>query len=222
MRRLEHASGLVLTIEAERRVGVTRTGEKMRLSPSFAADLKTVCASEDGSIVTITTDEFITEIWNSDFSSRRGPSVDERALFGTGRIPEKTDWVAISPDGTRAMVRSSLWDPPNLEFFWISVWDIGSGLPLIDRVAFEDDGLTDGIVRSARFTPDGNITFIGDEALVPNGIELDVPAATETVLPDYAEAIAGLRINAEGVAVAVPNRSERLVEGTSLIQSVVE
>jgi WD40 repeat protein len=220
--RLEHPSGLILTIEAGRRVGVSRAGGEMKLSPPFAADLHTVCASADGSMVTITTGDFRTEVWTADFSMRRGPAIDERAAFGEGSTPEKTDWVAISPDGKRAMIRSSFWDPPNLEVFWISLWDIESGLPLMDRTEFYDDGLTDGVIRSARFTPDGDITFVGDEALAPSSLELVMPSALPAALPDYAEAIAGQTIDAEGLAVAVANRAERLVEGNKLIESLTD
>lgn len=220
--RLEHPSGVVLTIEPGRRVGVSRAGGETKLSPPFAADLHTVCASADGSMVTITTGDFRTEVWNADFSARRGPAIDERAAFGEGSTPEKTDWVAISPDGKRAMIRSSFWDPPNLEVFWISLWDIESGLPLMDRTEFYDDGLTDGVIRSARFTPDGDISFVGDEALAPTSLELAMPAALPAALPDYAEAIAGQTIDAEGLAVAVANRAERLVEGNKLIESLTD
>ena len=129
---------------------------------------------------------------------------------------------AISPDGKRALIRSSFWNPPNLEMFWISLWDIESGLPLMDRTEFYDDGLTDGVIRSARFAPDGHITFIGDAALAPSSLELAMPAALPTALPGYAEAIAGQSINAEGLAVAVPNRAGRLVEGNKLIESLTD
>jgi hypothetical protein len=220
--RLEHPSGLVLTIEAGRQVGAKRNGGATVLSPAFAADLHTICASGDGAIVTITTGDFRTEIWNADFSSRRGPALDEQTLFGDGTTPEKTDWVAISPDGSRALIRSSFWNPPNLELFWISAWDIESGLPLIDRTELADDGLTDGVIRSARFTAEGDITFIGDQALEPTTLELQIPAALPTSLPGYAEAIAGQSINAEGLAVAVPNRADRLLEGNELIESLTE
>ena len=220
--RLEHPSGLVLTIETGRRVGAARPGGAVNLSPSFAADLHTVCASDDGAIVTITTGDFRTEIWTSDFSVRRGPAIDERTAFGDGTTPEKTDWVAISPDGRRAMVRSSFWDPPNVEVIWISLWDIESGLPLMDRTEFADDGFSDAVVRSARFTPDGDITFIGGATLEPQSLELSMPSPLPTALPAYAEAIAGQSINSEGIAVAIPNRADRLAEGSKLIEALVE
>lgn len=220
--RLEHPSGLVLTVEPGRRVGATRGGGATKLSPPFSADLHTVCASADGTMVTITTGDFRTEIWTADFSARRGPAIDERAAFGEGSTPEKTDWVAISPDGTRALIRSSFWNPPNLELFWLSLWDIESGLPLMDRTEFADDGLTDGVVRSARFTSEGDVAFVGDEALQPTSLELAMPSALPTALPGYAEAIAGQSINAEGLAIAVPNRTERLVDGNKLIESLTD
>ena len=49
-----------------------------------------------------------------------------------------------------------------------------------------------------------------------------MPAALPAALPGYAEAIAGQSINAEGLAVAVPNRAERLVEGNKLIESLTD
>lgn len=223
MTRLEHPSGLVLTIEPGRRVGVARKGEAPMLSPAFSADLHTVCASGDGKIVTITTGDFRTEVWTSDFATRLGPAIDERAQFGEGSTPEKTDWVAISPDGKRALIRSSFWDPPNLEMFWISLWDIETGLPLMDRTEFADDGLTDGVVKSARFTANGDVAFLGDKTFAAaSAIELTIPAALPEALPGYAEALAGQSINAEGLAATVPDRSERLVAGSRLVESLAD
>lgn len=220
--RFEHPSGLILTAEPNRQVGAARAGETPKLSPPFAADLYVVCANSAGTIVTVTTADFRTEIWKADFSARLGPAINERQYFGEGSTPEKTDWVAISDDGTRALIRSSFWDPPNMEVFWISLWDIETGLPLMDRTQFYDDGLTDGVVRSARFAPDGHLTFIGDSALEPSSLQLTTPAALPAALPVYAEAIAGQSINTQGLAEVVPNRAERLDEGNKLLESLAE
>ncbi|RYE10128.1 MAG: toll/interleukin-1 receptor domain-containing protein [Hyphomicrobiales bacterium] len=220
--RFEHPSGLLLTAEPNRQVGAARAGEPAKLSPAFTADLYVVCASDDGSLVTVTTADFRTEIWTADFSARLGPAINERAYFGDGSTPEKTDWAAISPDGKRVMIRSSFWNPPNLELFWISLWDIETGLPLMDRTAFADDGLTDGVVRSARFAGDGHLTFIGDTALTPATLELTTPAVLPAALPDYAEAIAGQSINAQGLAELVPNRAGALEAGNRLLESLAE
>lgn len=220
--RFEHPSGLVLTAEPDRRVGVSRTGGETHYSPAFTADLYVVCASDDGTIVTITTSDFRTEIWNAELSARLGPALNERSQFADGATPEKPDWVAISPDGKRALLRSSFWNPPNLELFWISLWDIESGLPLMDRTEFADDGLTDGVVRSARFTPAGDLTFVGDTALVPTSLELAMPPVVPAALPDYAEAIAGQSINSEGLAIAIPNRASLLAAGNGLIEGLTD
>ncbi len=220
--RFEHPSGLVLTLEPGRRIGVAKAGAAAKLSPAFSADLTLVCASGDGAYVTITTADFRTEVWKSDFSTRLGPALNEKTWFGEGSTPEKTDWVAISPDGKRALIRSSFWNPPNLEMFWISLWDIESGLPLMDRTEFADDGLTDGVVRSARFSGDGHLTFIGDAALQPSSIELSTPGPVPEALPTYAEAIAGQSINVQGLAEPVANRMERLAEGNALIEALTQ
>jgi len=219
--RLEHPSGLVITAEANRRrVSVARAGEAPRLSPIFAADIDVVCGSADGSIVTVTTANFRTEIWRWDFTERRGVALDERPYFAGGWTPEKTDWVALSPDGQRALIRSSFWDPPNVEVFWISLWDVQSGLPLMDRTEFGYDGLTDGVVLSARFATGGHLTFIGDEALAPRSLELVPPAPLRETLPQYAEAIVDRRINAQGLAERIPDRSGRLASGKDLLESM--
>ena len=47
-------------------------------------------------------------------------------------------------------------------------------------------------------------------------------AALPAALPDYAEAIGGQTIDAEGLAVAVANRAERLVEGNKLIETLID
>lgn len=220
--RFEHPSGLILTAGADRRVGVARGDEAPTLSPPFTADLYVICADAAGTMVTVTTSDFRTEIWAADFSRRLGPAINERSFFGEGSTPEKTDWVALSPDGRRALIRSSFWDPPNLEVFWISLWDVETGLPLMDRTRFDDDGLTDGVVRSARFSADGHVTFIGDEALTPHSLELATPPALPAALPDYAEAIAGQTITPEGLAEQVADRAERLVAGNRLLESLAQ
>jgi len=220
--RVEHPSGLILTVEEGRRIGVTRPGQPMTLSPTFAADLVVACASSDGALVTITSADFRTEIWKADFSERLGPALNEKLWFDEDATPEITDWVAISPDGTRAMIRSSFWNPPNLELFWISLWDIGTGLPLMDRMMFADEGLSDDEVQSARFTPDGHISFVGGKDLEPSSLELGVPPALPQALPTYAEAIAGQSINRQGLAEPVANRADRLEAGNALIDTLAE
>lgn len=220
--RFEHPSGLILTATANRQVGAARGDDAPKLSPPFTADLYVVCANAEGSLVTVTTSDFRTEIWTADFSRRLGPAINERSFFGEGSTPEKTDWVALSPDGQRALIRSSFWDPPNLEVFWISLWDVATGLPLMDRTRFDDDGLTDGVVRSARFSGDGHVTFIGDKALVPHSLELTTPPALPAALPNYAEAVADQTITSEGLAERVPDRAERLVAGNRLLESLAQ
>jgi WD40 repeat protein len=220
--RLEHPSGLVLTAATNRQVGVARAGEAAKLSPLFTADIGVICAANDGSIVTVTTTDFRTEIWKSDFSERLGLILDEAAYFGAGLMPEKTDWVEISPDGQRAMIRSSFWDPPNVEVFWISLWDIQTGLPLMDRTKFATDGLTDRQVQSARFATDGHITFIGDEALAPQSLEVSPPAAFSQTLPQYVEALVNRSINAQGLPERIPDRADRLAAGNQLLESMGE
>jgi len=208
----------VITAEANRRqVSVARTGEAPRLSPVFPADIGTVCASDDGGIVTVTTADFRTEIWRSDFSARQGLALDERPYFSGSWTPEKTDWVALSPDGQSALIRSSFWDPPNVEVFWLSLWDIQSGLPLMYREQFGDDGSVAGAVSSARFAADGHLTFIGGE---PHSLELSPPAPLHQILPQYAEAIVGRRINTQGLAEPIPDRADRLVSGDKLLASI--
>lgn len=87
--RFEHPSGLILTAEANRQVGAAQAGEPAKLSPPFAADLYVVCANDAGSIVTVTTSDFRTEIWTSDFSARLGPAINERPYFGEGATPKR-------------------------------------------------------------------------------------------------------------------------------------
>jgi hypothetical protein len=220
--RIEHPSGLVLSIEDGRRVGVSRDGLPPALAPAAWADIHTVCANAAGTIVSITSADFRTEFWTADLSTRLGPGINERAFFGNGLTPDKTDWVALSEDGSRALVRSSFWNPPNMEIFWLSLWDIETGLPLMDRTEFQDDGLTDGVIKSARFTPDGQIAFIGDKALTPQTLALSAPPALPTALPAYAEALANQTITDAGLAESVPDRTSRLVEGNRLIGELLK
>lgn len=220
--RIEHPSGLALSIEEGRRVGAARDGQPPALAPAAWADVHTVCANAAGTIISITSADFRTEFWTPDFSTRLGPGINERAVFGNGLTPDKTDWVTISEDGSRALVRSSFWNPPNMEIFWISLWDIETGLPLMDRTEFQDDGLTDGVIKSARFTPDGQIAFIGDKALMPQALALSAPPALPTALPTYAEALANQTITDAGLAESVPDRTSRLAEGNRLFDELLK
>jgi len=214
---LAHPSGLTLTMEPGRRVGVAAAGLPKAVSPAFVSDIEVVCASADGKLVAVTTTDFRTEIWTADFAGRVGQPLDEKRRFGDGLTPDKTDWVQLSADGRTALVRSSFWDPPNVDYFWLNVWDIDSGLPLIDRVQMADDGLTDGVIRSATLDQQsGHLIYIGDAAMVPQSIEVAPPAQVAALLPQYSEAIAGQTIDSEGIAVAVPDRAERLAAGVPL------
>jgi hypothetical protein len=91
----------------------------------------------------------------------------------------------------------------------------------MDRTEFGDDGLIDGVVRSARFAADGNnVTFIGDDVLAPRTLELNVPEVFRRSLPQYAEAIVGQRINAQGLVEPIEDRVDRLAAGNRLLESL--
>lgn len=210
---LDHPSGMRIEFSGTRQVKLSRPGSKPVLSPAFDADVALVCASASGDLAAVTTANFRTEIWTSDFSRRLGPPLDERRFFKEQPVPEKTDWVKLSADGKKALIRSSFWDAPNMDIFWINLWDVDSGLPLMDRTRFADDNLTEGAVQSAAIDPGtGRVVYLTGSRPV-RSVQVDAPTQVKSWLPDFAEAATGLSINPQGLPVRIEDRATRLKDG---------
>jgi hypothetical protein len=215
-----HPSGLTLSVEEARRAVVTHRDGTVAVSPKLLASIMTICASADGQFVSLTTDDFKTEIWTADFSRRIGPALDEGPYLDVGwPTPIIVDWVQLSPDAKLALTRSSFWDPPNMEYFWLTLWDTGTGLPLSEHKLFVDEGNGDEIT-SATIDPDlGWIAYLSAGKPTGAGLDLTPPDPVMGGLADYMEGVVGQKIDPTGLTEPVANRSERLAAGNALLRS---
>ena len=212
-----------LTALSPRQLAVGPPGGPHMTSSVFSADIVLVCLGESGDRVAITTSDFATEVWMLDFSRRLGLPIVERRLFDAKNTPARTEMTSLSPDGKRVLVESFLFDPPNLSHTWYSLWDLETALPLMDRRHFSDDGLTDGLVDSARMDGSGRyLVFVkeGDKKkkMTPiSSLQITAPELAMSWIADFAEAIGGVSLDDEGALVPVTNRLAKLRHGTETL-----
>jgi hypothetical protein len=209
-----------------RRVAVTDHGVQRSISPSFAADVVLTCLGPAGDRLAITTTNFVTEIWATDFSRKFGLPINERPLFGSGNTPTEPQIAVIAPDGKGVMTESFLWVAPNLANYWLTLWDLDIGAPLTDRVHFGEDFAGDEkAVQSARFDATGRyLLFVYEEDKskpVPVAwVQLQPPAAVADWIADFAEAVGGVALDAEGVPGPTPDRLARIKFGLEQLARV--
>jgi len=213
---IDHPSGLRIALSGPRRISLSKAGADPILSPDFGAAVRLACASHDGTYVMVTTANFRTEIWTADFARRHGQTLDERPLFDSG-VPAQTDWIRLSADGSKALMRSSIWVGPNLDTYWITLWDVASGISLIDRVRGVDDEMTD---QGAVFDPaTGDIIYVAGTTPL-RSIEIEAPESARAWLPDLSEAAMGRSIADDGLARTIEDRPAKLADGFGRLESL--
>jgi TIR domain len=208
-----------------RQLAVVSQGVQVAASPTFSNEVILACLSQGGDSLAITTSDFVTEIWAIDFSRRLGLPITERRVFRAGDTPATTKRVFVPRDNKIALIESALWDPPNLEYQWYSLWDLETSLPLMDRTLFKNDS-GDGEVERAAIDPMAQyIIFAGqskEQKLVPlSSLHLAWPEAANNWIPDFVEAIGGVAINNEGVFEPVPERPRKVRQGFEKIVELV-
>ena len=212
-----------------RQLSVVSQGVQVATSPTFSNEVILTCLGERRDSVAVTMSDFVTEIWTIDFSKRLGPPIVERRVFREGETPVSTKRVSISRDNKTALIRSSLWYPPNLDFQWYSLWDLDTSLPLMDRTRFVNDMMSDSEVEQveqAQIDPTAQyIIFAGqskEQKLVPlSWLHLAWPETASNWIPDFAEAIGGVSINNEGVLEPVAERPKKIRQGFEKIAKLV-
>ncbi len=214
---IEHpTSGKKLAWMGKRRIKVffAEDDQKELASPEFSADLKVVCFSDSGEHIMTTDFEFVTEIWKSDFQTRLGPPINERRLFSPGQTADQAKSILLSRAEDMVLTRTFFWDPPNVAYYWITVWDVKTGLPLTDRTLYADDGFSEQVVDSAVFgKSDEYLLLIDTEdegSKVLHVIQLHPPHKALSWLPDLIEALGGIELDERGNPVSVENRIEQL------------
>lgn len=222
---VDHPSGLHMSILARRQIEVTRAGDHAfkAVSPVFQTDLASACLDAIGEHVLTTTNDFRTEIWTLDFARRLGPPLDERPSFGPYGTPGKTDWAMLSPGGSLALVRSSFWDPPNMQHYWFSLWNVANGTIAMDRRHVQDDGdgaPGDDIPDAASFAAKPDALTYFRTARPVSALQLTPPPGVSTWLPDLAEAVGGITYDSESLPVQVADRAARLRRGLAELDAV--
>jgi hypothetical protein len=129
--------------------------------------------------------------------------------------------VFVPRDKKSALIESSLWDSPNVDRQWYSLWDLASGLALMDRTYFAND-MDDNEVERAMIDPDAqNIVFVGESEkkfVALSSLSLALPEAAENWMPDLVEAIGGVAVSSQGAFEPVPDRQEKIRQGFEKIR----
>ncbi|WP_419910708.1 toll/interleukin-1 receptor domain-containing protein [Hoeflea sp.] len=211
-------SGVRLSYASPRSFQVLVNGETHQ-SPVLDVNLELVCLDRAGARIALTTEDFVTQVWTIDFARRVGLPLDEKLYFGSGPTPEDTRSVAISADGSRVLVRSFFWNPPNVAYWWFNLWDTGTALPLFDR-KLSIDWTGDTVPVDAVFdTSEAFVTFTGetetDRRALLEQIQIAPPEGVGDWLPDFAEALGGIAFDDNGLPAQLPadERAARLDAG---------
>jgi WD40 repeat protein len=176
-------------------------------APVFAARFE----SNDSRVV-IQTSTFVTEIWDPLKNQRIGAPIDEGRLFADNEIPGRPLLSMLDARGDRLLTRSFFWDPPNAGNYWFTVWDVATGLPLMDRM-HTYEGIDDTDVNRAEFSDDQKMLLLGDMSHPEKPakcLQLDLPDSLKDLLPSAAEGLGGLKLEADGSFSAVTQRADKV------------
>jgi WD40 repeat protein len=226
--RMQRLGRVTVEFLEERRLRL-RPADGSALEPVlFGADIKLICAHNAGAEISVTLDGFRTEVWDRSFRQRLGPPLPEWMLFGSGEVPQKTDQVSLSADGTRALIISSHWIPPNLLLSWASVWDVASGMPLTGRLLFSADGEP---YEEAKLASSGGRLLLYTSPAVNNAnsvdastrrpdsaLQLEMGSEHNRKIADIAEAVAGMAYDNDGLPKEIPDRIRRIKESVDFLK----
>jgi WD40 repeat protein len=156
-------------------------------------------------------DTFVTEIWNIGRGERVGAPIEEARLFTDGETPARPLASTLAASEDKVVTRSFFWNPPNAASRWFTVWDLGSGIPLIDRVSAIDDSLEDDPITRAGHDEEGLRVLLGADKPGPAKacLELTPPTELRPRLPEFAEAFGGLTAQIDGGFSTVPDRMQK-------------
>ncbi len=221
--KLAPASGPRLAYMGTRKFEVVANG-KTSVSPTLDVDLELVCLDQNNARVSLTTEDFVTRIWDTGLTAMAGQPLDEKRYFQSRPTPESTKSVVLTANGDRALVRSFFWDPPNVAYWWFNLWDSGTALPLFDRkqsIDWSDKPVPENALldSSERFVLFAHGTK-RDRASILEYIQIKPPEGIAAWLPDFAEAIAGQTFDDQGLPINIPapERTRRLTTGVDQIE----
>lgn len=118
----------------------------------------------------------------------------------------------LGGSGNFVLTRSSFWDPPNVAHYWFTVWDLASGLPLIDCEHVGTDGGHENEITNADLSSDERFLLLGSDNAhqASRCIQLSPPPELRSLLPDVAEAFGGLKVESDGSFSIVPDRLRQI------------
>lgn len=188
--------------------------EKQIWTHRFAAPVVHVRFARQDAWLVAQTGAFTTEVWDVRTGQRIGRPIEEARLFAQDQTPTRPLPSMIDPQQNRLLTRSFFWDPPDSATYWFGVWDITSGLPVIDRMkTINEDVEGRPQMENAELSEDGNLLLLSardENVVVRECIQLTPPAEVRAMLPDAAEGLGGLKIGEDGAFFLVPDRPEKL------------
>jgi hypothetical protein len=209
-----------------RQLSVGDPARKSFTSPVFGAEIVLACLNDGSDQLSVTTKEFVTEVWAADFSQRLGLPIVERRLFRPTSTPSTTAMTAALPGAKTALIESYLWDAPNLSLTWYSLWDLEIALPLTDRAFFVGDLGEKGSVETVRMDATGRyLVFVNEsdekKAVPVTALQIDPSASVRSWIADFAEALAGVSINDAGALIPVPERISAIARGAAELEKAI-
>jgi hypothetical protein len=218
---------LVVRLIKENEVGVYNLGDEQlanaRWRHAFQSKILDAKFVGKQAWLLVQTDAFVTEIWNVENGQRVGAPIEEARLFSDGETPARPLASALDVSENEVLTRSFFWDPPNRAVYWFTVWDLATGIAVIDRVRAIDDSADDNAITRAALEKDASLLLLGSGGDKPSRpkvcLQLAPPSELRAQLPDFAEALGGLKAEDGGGFSVIPNQMEKTVSLPALLHS---
>lgn len=134
-----------LTFEG-RRLSLSDAKGVMIASQDFPWPIAAVCTTDRFDYFAIAFENLDVEIWRSDLSERVGTRIKQLSFFKGSRRPDQFISAQIAEDAHMVLTVTHFWNPPNLGFYWIRLYDVATGLPLTKSIRFVDEETDFGIL----------------------------------------------------------------------------
>jgi len=129
----------------------------------FRWPIVAVCTTGTNDALAVAFDNLNVEIWRADLSKQIGTRIKQLSYFKRTRRPDQFLSAQLSKDKRKILTVTHFWDPPNLAYYWISLYDISTGLPLIEILEYFDVGSSaTGHINFGILSNDGSRILLGD------------------------------------------------------------
>ena len=226
---LKLGSGGTAAFDGERGLIVSLPGAAPVRSPRFESRIDLICANAAGSVLSVTSNDFRTEVWAADLSRRLGPALDEQRFHRPDNAPDSTVWVQLSDDGAIAFVMSQFTDSPNGYRRWFTLWDTATGQLMMDPQLEYDSELppedengdpVPGEIQTASLDAGTGWIHFFSYGKPVRALQFTPPASSDDWLPTFAEGRGGNLINQQGAPERVADRSVRLADGEARLDAL--